>query len=297
MSRDIVEGQVKESALLVACCQIEPRVGFKDENLEKTLRFIEEAVKRGAQIVVLPELANTGYVFETRKEAFWLSEPVPEGQTTRLWEEVAKEHGIYIAVGITERDGKSLYNTEVLLGPEGYIGKYRKLHLWNREKLFFEPGDLGLPVFNTEVGRLALMVCYDLWFPEVARIYAIQGADLILNSTNWVAGREVQPDNDKITPAVCVAQSNMNAVFIAAADRIGMERDQPFLGQSLVTDPRGLILAGPASRDQEEIIIADCNLMDTRRAKNRSRLNHVITDRRTDIYDILLGYDALPFPW
>ena len=297
MSGDKVVEQVKESLVRVACCQIEPRVGCKDENVEKTLRFVEEAVKKGAQIIVLPELANTGYVFETRREAFALSEPIPEGPTTKVWEESAREHGIYIAAGITEIEEKSLYNTEVLLGPEGYVGKYRKLHLWNREKFFFEPGDLGLPVFNTEVGRLALMVCYDLWFPEVARIYAVQGADLILNSTNWVAGREVQPDRDKITPAVCVAQSNMNAVFIAAADRIGIERDQPFLGHSLITDPRGLILAGPASRDQEEIIVADCNLVDARKAKSRSRLNHIMTDRRTDIYDILLGYEAVPFSW
>ena len=134
-------------------------------------------------------------------------------------------------------------------------------------------------------------------FPEVARIYAVQGADIILNSTNWVASREPRPDEEKVTIAVCIVQSNMNGVFIAAADRIGIEREQPFLGNSVITGPRGTPLAGPASRDQEEIIVADCNLSDARRAKNRSRLNHTITDRRTDIYDILLGYDALPFPW
>ncbi|MCD6264263.1 nitrilase family protein [Candidatus Bathyarchaeota archaeon] len=291
-----MEERVRESLVRVACCQIEPRVGCKEENVEKTLRFIEEAVKEGAEVVVLPELANTGYVFETRREAFGLSEPVPEGPTTEAWEETAKEHGIYIAAGIAEREGHSLYNTGVLLGPEGYLGKYRKLHLWYREKLFFEPGDLGLPVFNTEIGRLAMMICYDMWFPEVARIYAVQGVDLLLNITNWVAAREPRGE-ERVTMAICMAQSHVNSVFMAAADRVGVERGQAFLGHSLITAPTGLPIAGPASRDKEEIIIAECNLSEARRAKRKTRLNFTMLDRRIDLYDVLLGYEALPFPW
>ncbi len=291
-----MEERVRESLVRVACCQLEPRVGCKEENVEKTLRFVEEAVKEGAEVVVLPELANTGYVFETRREAFGLSEPVPEGPTTEAWEETAKEHGIYIAAGIAEREGHSLYNTGVLLGPEGYLGKYRKLHLWYREKLFFEPGDLGLPVFNTEIGRLAMMICYDMWFPEVARIYAVQGVDLLLNITNWVAAREPRGE-ERVTMAICMGQSHVNSVFMAAADRVGVERGQAFLGHSLITAPTGLPIAGPASRDREEIIIAECNLSEARKAKRKTRLNFTMLDRRIDIYDVLLGYEALPFPW
>ena len=291
-----MEEKIGESPVHVACCQLEPRIGCKEENMEKTLRFIEEAVKEGAEVVVLPELANTGYVFETRREAFGLSEPVPEGPTTEAWEETAKEHGIYIAAGIAEREGHSLYNTGVLLGPEGYLGKYRKLHLWYREKLFFEPGDLGLPVFNTEIGRLAMMICYDMWFPEVARIYAVQGVDLLLNITNWVAAREPRGE-ERVTMAICMGQSHVNSVFMAAADRVGVERGQAFLGHSLITAPSGLPIAGPASRDREEIIIAECDLSEARKAKRKTRLNFTMLDRRTDIYDTLLGYDTLPFPW
>lgn len=292
-----VEERVGESSVRVACCQIEPRIGCKEENVEKTLKFIEDAVKKGAEMVVLPELANTGYVFNTRREAYGLSEQVPGGPTTETWEEEAKEHGIFIAAGISEREEDCLYNTGVLLGPGGYLGKYRKLYLWYREMLFFEPGDLGLPVFNTEVGRLAMMICYDMWFPEVARIYAVQGADIILNITNWVASREPRPEEERAVPAVCMAHSNMNSIFIASADRIGVERGQAFLGHSLITAPSGVPVAGPASRDREEIIVADCNLSEARKAKRKTRLNYTMLDRRTDLYDILLGYEALPFPW
>jgi N-carbamoylputrescine amidase len=129
-----------ESPIKIGCCQLEPRVGRKEENLKKTLRFIEEAAGRGSNIVLLPELANTGYVFESRREAFQLSEEVPGGETTSEWMELSRSLGIYVVGGLAERDGNALYNTSVLLGPDGFLGKYRKLHLWDREKLFFEPG-------------------------------------------------------------------------------------------------------------------------------------------------------------
>ncbi len=274
----------------IACCQIEPHVGEKDENVEKTLMFANEAVDQGAYIVLLPELANTGYMFNTRKEAFSLAEVVPGGETTQRWEELAKDRGVYLAAGIAEREGYSLYNTSVLIGPDGFIGSYRKLHLWNREKLFFEPGDLGLPVFHTPIGRLGMIVCYDMWFPELIRIYALQGADLILNVTNWVAGSEAERDS-RVTEAVCVAQAHMSSLFVAAADRIGVERGQPFLGRSMIVSPTGEALAGPASFDEEEIVYAECDLSEARKRKRKTRLNHVVHDRRTDVYDVLLGYD------
>jgi len=279
-----------ESLVKIACCQIEPHIGQKEENVDKTTRFAEEAANQGAQIILLPELANTGYVFETREEAFGLAEVVPGGETSSRWEEFARDRGVYLSAGIAEREGSQLYNSSVLIGPDGYIGSYRKLHLWNREKLFFEPGDLGLPVFHTPLGRLAMYVCYDMWFPEITRIYALQGVDLILNVTNWVAGSEEERDS-RVTEAVCVANAHLSSVFIAAADRIGVERGQPFLGKSMITSPTGEVLAGPASFDEEEIIYAECNLAEARTRKRRTRLNHVVHDRRTDVYDVLLGYD------
>jgi predicted amidohydrolase len=279
-----------ESLIKIACCQIEPHVGQKEENVDKTIRFAKEASNHGAHIILLPELANTGYVFETREEAFDLAEVVPGGETSRRWEEFARDRGVYLAAGIAEREGSQLYNSSVLIGPDGYIGSYRKLHLWNREKLFFEPGDLGLPVFHTPLGRMAMYVCYDMWFPEITRIYALQGVDLILNVTNWVAGSEAERDS-RVTEAVCVANAHLSSIFIAAADRIGVERGQPFLGRSMIASPTGEVLAGPASFDGEEIIYAECNLAEARTRKRRTRLNHVVHDRRTDVYDVLLGYD------
>ena len=146
----------------IACCQFEPKIGEKEKNIKKGLRIADEAKNQGANIIILPELANSGYVFNSRREAFDLSEEVPEGETTRVWEEFAKKHELYLATGISELSADRLYNSSVLLGPEGYIGKYRKLHLWSREKLFFEPGDLGLPLFHTPVGRMAMYICYDM---------------------------------------------------------------------------------------------------------------------------------------
>jgi len=118
-----------ESLIRIGCCQMEPRIGQKEENVEKTLRFAGEAADDGADLILLPELANTGYVFDTRSEAWELSEEVPGGETTRVWEEFAKERGVYLAAGIAEREGQRLYNSSVIIGPGGYMGKYRKLHL------------------------------------------------------------------------------------------------------------------------------------------------------------------------
>jgi len=285
-----------ESTVKIACCQMEPKVGRKEENVKRGLRMAGEAADGGAAIILLPELANTGYVFHTREEAYALSEEVPGGETTETWEEFAVDREIYLAAGVAEREGRRLYNSSVLMGPDGFVGKYRKLHLWNREKLFFEPGDLGLPVFHTSLGRLAMYICYDMWFPELTRIYALQGADLILNVTNWISSEDWR-EYSRLTEAVCVSQAHLNAVFIAAADRIGVERGQPFLGRTMIVSPSGELLAGPASHDSEEVIAAECNLMEARRRKRKTKLNHVVLDRRTDVYDVLLGYDDIPSTW
>src|SRR6476646_10010718 len=119
-----------ESALRVACLQMEPRVGEKERNLARSLEMIERAAQAGAKLAVLPELCNTGYVFETRDEAFALSEDVPNGPTAAAWMKAAAKHGMVIVAGITEREGYNLYNGAVIVGPKGYIGKYRKNHLW-----------------------------------------------------------------------------------------------------------------------------------------------------------------------
>ena len=291
----VVENAKEESRVKIACCQIEPHVGRKEENVRKTLRSAEEAADGGAGIILLPELANTGYVFEARSEANELSEEVPSGETTAIWAEFARNRGIYLAAGLAERESHRLYNSAVLMGPEGYIGKYRKLHLWNREKLFFEPGNLGLPIFHTPLGRLAMHVCYDMFLPETTRIYALLGADVILCMANIPYSDSVQ--DSRLVEAIVVAQACSSSIYMAMVNRIGVERELPFLGRSMIVSPSGQLLAGPASLDREEIIFADCNLVEARLQKRWSSLNHVILDRRTDIYDPLLGYDDVPFSW
>ena len=111
---------------------------------------------------------------------------MPAGETTAAWSEAARRHNIYIVAGIAERAGGALYNSAVVLGPSGYIGTFRKVHLWAAENLFFEPGDLGFPVFKTPIGRIGVAICYDGWFPETFRLQALQGADIVCVPTNWV---------------------------------------------------------------------------------------------------------------
>jgi predicted amidohydrolase len=168
------------------------------------------------------------------------------------------------------------------------LGKYRKLHLWNEEKLFFEPGDLGLPLFHTPMGRLGMLICNDMWFPEIPRIYALLGADLLAIPTNWPWQRKSN-ENADITDKLLVSHAHLNGVYIAACDIVGFERGTRFKGRSIIISNNGDILAGPASGEDEEIIKAECNIIDSRR-KQRSGLDDLFGDRRTDIYDRLLGY-------
>jgi predicted amidohydrolase len=274
----------------VACCQIEPRIGAIDVNLENTVSWIEKAASIGSKLIILPELCVSGYVFNSRDEAFQNAEKVPGGRSIKSWEEVAAQNEVYLVAGIAEIQESSLYNTSVLIGPSGYIGKYRKLHLWFEEKLFFEPGDTGMPLFKLPFGRLAMMVCYDMWFPEVARIYALKGADIITVPTNWP---KVKTESSAITDNLIVSQSHMNGVFIAASDRIGNERRARarvcFRGRSIITSNRGEVIGGPASETLEEIIMAKCNLSESR-VKQSNRLNNIFGDRRGDVYDLNLGY-------
>lgn len=284
----------QESAITIACIQMEPTVTEKAKNLAKSLEMIERAAGDGARLLVLPELCNSGYVFDTRAEAFELSEEVPGGPTSTAWSALAARRGLYIVAGIAERAGTSLFNSSVVLGPDGHIGTFRKVHLWNEENLFFEPGDRGFPVFRTPIGRIGTFICYDGWFPESFRLCALQGADIICVPTNWVpipgqaAGREAMAN------ILMMAGAHSNSVFVAAADRVGTERGQPFVGQSLIVSYTGWPIGGPASPDREQIVYAEANLADARRKRNWNEYNQVLRDRRTDVYDEMLGTNLTP---
>ena len=283
-----------EAAVRIACVQMEPIVGEKDRNVRRSIEMIEEAAGKGATLVVLPELCNSGYVFDTREEAFALSEEIPAGPTCQAWAGVASKHGLHIVAGIDERDGDALYNSSVVIGPHGYVGTFRKVHLWNEENLFFEPGNLGFPVFKTPIGRIGTFICYDGWFPESYRLCALQGADIVCVPTNWVPIPGQDENREAMANILAMAAAHSNSLFIAAADRIGTERQQPFIGQSIIVSYTGWPVGGPASPDKEEIIYADVNLSDARRKRNWNEYNQVLRDRRTDLYNEMLGASSAP---
>lgn len=278
----------------LACVQMEPKVDDPLGNVERSCTKIEEAAAAGAQLVALPELANSGYVFESRDEAYGLAEVAGEGPASTAWAESARRHGLYIVAGLAERAGPALYNAAVLIGPEGHIGTYRKMHLWNEENLYFEPGNLGFPLFHTPLGRIGCLICYDIWFPEAFRLLALQGADLVCVPTNWVPVPGQTPDRRAMANLLCMGAAHSNSLFVAAADRIGTERGQPFIGQSLICDVTGWPVAGPASRDGEEILIASVDLADARRKRAWNAFNQPLRDRRVDVYDTVLGADVRP---
>ena len=283
-----------EAAVRIACVQMEPIVGEKDRNVHRSIEMIEEAAGKGATLVVLPELCNSGYVFDTREEAFALSEEIPAGPTCQAWAGVASKHGLHIVAGIDERDGDALYNSSVVIGPHGYVGTFRKVHLWNKENLFFEPGNLGFPVFKTPIGRIGTFICYDGWFPESYRLCALQGADIVCVPTNWVPIPGQDENREAMANILAMASAHSNSLFVAAADRIGTERQQPFIGQSIIVSYTGWPVGGPASPDKEEIIYADVNLSDARRKRNWNEYNQVLRDRRTDLYNEMLGASSAP---
>jgi N-carbamoylputrescine amidase len=289
------------SPVRVAVVQFEPRVGV--ENLKANALAVEErltaAAAEGARLIVLPELATTGYVFESREEAFAHAEAVPDGRTVQSFVRLAAERDLYIVGCVVERDGERLYDTAALVGPDGYIGRYRKTHLWNREKLWFTPGDEGFSVFDTRIGRIGLLVCWDIWFPETARIVSQMGADIICIPTGWVWTPPPLYDSSGVCMAahLTITAAHANNVFIATADRTGQERGAGFMGNSLIASTNGWPVDRIAGPDEDTIIYADVDLTESRTAPIWNQLNDLHRDRRTDLYDQMLGYrGAAPLP-
>jgi predicted amidohydrolase len=246
--------------------------------------MIEKAAESGARLIVAPELCISGYVFRSREEAMALSEPAADGPTARNWTELARKYGAYIVGGICERDGARLFNSAIIVGPDGHLGTFRKVHLWGDEALYFEPGDKGFPVFDTPFGRVGILICYDQWFPESYRSCTLGGADIVCVPTNWVPIPGQDPSREAMANIIAMASAHSNSVFVACADRVGTERDQPFIGQSLIVSYTGWPIGGPASADREEIISATVNVSDTRRHRRWNDFNDIIRDRRPDSY-------------
>ena len=266
----------------IACCQLAPSVEHPRGNPVLAREAITGAVERGAQIVVLPELSNTGYVFTSREEARAAAEPAG-GELLQGWADAARPADALVVGGFAElaADG-TLYNSAALVGGEGALAVYRKLHLWDREPRWFSPGQDPAPVTETRYGRIGLGVCYDVEFPELTRGLALAGADLIALPTNWP--REDSPPNGRpVVHSLVAATAYFNKVFVALCDRWGVERGLEFEGASAIADPRGAIIAGPVAERRTETIFADCDLA-TARDKRSGARNDAFADRRPGHY-------------
>ena len=259
----------------IGIAQTSPAFGERDRNIADALRLIGE---EHADLWILPELFATGYQFVNASEAGELAEPVPGGFTTQALVKHAAEHGCHIVAGLPERDGERLYNAGILVGPDGFLACYRKVHLFYEEKRYFSPGDRSFPVINVGTARIGLMVCFDHLFPESARSLALQGADVIAHPANLVL-----PDLAQWTMRVRALE---NGVFTATANRVGEESRTSetlvYTGQSQVVGPDGEVLVR-LSKDRAETAVVE---IDIERARNKRITNHndKLADRRPDQY-------------
>jgi predicted amidohydrolase len=283
-----------EAEITVACLQFEPVIGERDRNVALSVDMLDKAADAGAELVVLPELADSGYVFESREEAFALAGELDKSPAIRAWSSVAAERNLHIVAGFCERAGPVLYNSAAVIAPDGLLGVYRKTHLWSEEALYFEPGDAGFPVFRTRLGRIAALICYDGWFPETWRLCAVQGADIVCVPTNWVPMPNQSAHLPAMSNILCMAAAHANSMFIAAACRVGVERGQPFIGQSLIISNEGWPVAGPAPAEGDAMLTARINLAEARRGRRLNDFNQLLRDRRDDLYDVALGATIAP---
>jgi len=274
-----------------ACSTEEPIDKIKQANLEKNLRFIEQAARQGVQIICMQEVFTTPY-FCAEQQTRWYDsvEKIPEGPTVTLMREVARKHGMVIIVPIYEEEITGIYyNTAAVIDADGsYLGKYRKNHIphvapgfW--EKFYFKPGNLGYPAFDTAFARIGVYICYDRHFPEGARALGLAGAEIVFNPSATVAGlSEYLWELEQ--PAHAVA----NGYFVGAINRVGHEQPWDigeFYGKSYFCNPRGQIIA-QASRDQDELVVADLNLDEIREVRNTWQF---FRDRRPESYGPLVA--------
>ncbi len=282
------------SRIKLAVCQYAPRVGDMEANLGLGLNALEGAAAAGAELVVLPELASSGYAFASPEEALRCSQDAATGTTLRAWQQVCRERRVHAVAGFAELEGGQLFNSAAVLGPEGLVGVYRKSHLFYNEKSFFRPGQ-EFPVFDLPFGRLGVLICYDTWFPEAARLLTLAGAEIICVPTNWVGNFRDHCYDDRgwtMGNYACVGIATQNQVYVAAADRIGVERDLKFLGCSCVVAPDGWMLAGPAASDTEATVLVDVDLARATALRRRTPRNHTLGDRRPELYAELAATPA-----
>ncbi len=287
MSR-IVKGGLIQATLEGSTEQ--PIEVIKNAMIEKHLKMIDEAASKNVQILCLQELFYGPYFCAEQKTKWYsLVEQIPEGPTTKLMQEVAKKHNMVIVLSIYEEEITGIYyNTAAVIDADGtYLGKYRKHHIphcepgfW--EKFYFKPGNLGFPVFQTAYADIGVYICYDRHFPEGARALGLNGAEIVFNPSATVSGlSEYLWELEQ--PAHAVA----NGYFVGAINRVGKEAPWnigEFYGSSYFCSPRGKIIS-QASRDKDELVIADLNLNEIQEVRNIWQLYR---DRRPETYEDLV---------
>ena len=308
----------------VALCQMDVVPGDLAGNVDRTLGALREAAAEGAGLVVLPELVATG-VPPGRGEAEAVAAALeespavagggggggPRGGGARGGGGAPPAappaggggpagpapHDLFVVGGLVESAGGRFYNTAAVVGPRGLVGRYRKLHLFGPEIGVFEPGDAGLPVFELPGIRLGVAVCYDLRFPEVVRILALRGVDVVAVPTAWVTGFDRESHlAGGMTPqgAAAAVQANLSQVYLAVADRVGTDtwggHTHTFLGASCLLGPTGAVEAGPAPPTREAVLVGEVTRDAVTGAQQRGEGITPRRQRRTDVYGELLGY-------
>jgi 5-aminopentanamidase len=267
----------------VAVAQLEPKLAEKDRNLAVCFARLEEAAAAGAELLVLPECAIPGYMYDSAEEALPYAEEIP-GPSTEAFERECRRLGVHAVCGLLERDGDLLHNAAILVGPDGLIGSYRKTHLpYLGVDRFVVPGD-EFAVFDTPLGRIGLIICYDLRFPEVTRTLALRGADIVCLPTNFPVAARVQ------TELITVARAAENRVYVLCANRVGKERWGEFCGWSQIVDPYGKRLA-EAGETEEALLVAE---VDVEKARDKDYIVpgeyelYLFGHRRPELYGALV---------
>lgn len=268
----------------IACHQLSPGIVQLDANLALATDAIRRSVASGARVTVLPELVTSGYMLESVEEA----RSVAIEQHHRIFGEwadaVAEIDGIVVAGFAELGDDGLIYNSAAVIGAKGMLAVYRKTHLWDAEKLIFTPGSEIPPVVDTTVGRIGVLICYDLEFPELTRSLALRGAELIAVPTNWP--RESVPAGERVPEVtVAMAAAYSNWVAIACCDRSGSERGQDWNGASSIISERGWVVA---TADETGVAITDLDLTLSRVKKITPRTD-ALNDRRPELYGDVMG--------
>ena len=272
----------------IAAVQMEPSLGRVEANVSEMLRLFEEAVDQGAKLVAFPECAVTGYGFESRAEGWEVSEP-RDGSSVSRFVEVCRRRDAFAVVGTLERDETGptprLYNAAVLVGPQGVVDSYRKVHLpFLGIDRFVDPGDRPFAVVEAAGIKIGMLICYDVSFPEAARVLTLKGAELLVVPTNWPTHSECAAEH------VIPTRAHENVIYVMAVNRVGEERGFHFVGRSSIVDPTGHRLA-MAPPDSPAILTATINPAHARvkrlvRVPDRHIIDR-IADRRPEFYTAL----------